>query len=520
MAAQSEEQETDIAQLKTQLEWYFSPQNLSRDQYLKSKMSSEGYVPISVIAEFKRVKDLTKDLQFLTQQMRECRGLFVDESGQNVRASQPKKAQRTTLMLRDIPNDTPVEQIKEIFNFPECGEIVNYKPQYGDNWFIEFKTEEGCSDAAVAMFDRTFKGKSIRCRIKSAHVQRSFFTETYSQPVSAVWRPGSQQVYGGGYYVAPGYVFGQSQAADENNGKGARGNRKQKPGRKGAMMKNGRSEKGKKARGKKEKGKAAEPSFGPGDFPTLPGQEGQEAPDAEAGFTRESMAAIIEDLIKAGGNVRPESIPAPSDSHFTRDSPLYRTQLNDPFPVIYPASPSPNLAAQAHRSSEIIPFISLDDSMPIPMNQAKVATAVAQAQGFESKSTNKSQKKSRSKSNAQATDADGFSTATGKSRKGGHGHGSNKNSGKNGGHGHGQSRNRRTVSKGNRPTAADIVKSSKSAPGKKTDKPAAKAEVKKAAPSAKEVTKPAPSQSKPAAQTSKPSGQLSFAELLKKKSGN
>ena len=41
-------------------EYYFSEANLQRDFFLRRKMSPEGYLPISLIASFNRVQQLTQ----------------------------------------------------------------------------------------------------------------------------------------------------------------------------------------------------------------------------------------------------------------------------------------------------------------------------------------------------------------------------------------------------------------------------------------------------------------------------
>lgn len=44
--------------LRHQLHFYFSPENLANDFYLRGKMDSEGWVPFAEVAQFKRVKHL------------------------------------------------------------------------------------------------------------------------------------------------------------------------------------------------------------------------------------------------------------------------------------------------------------------------------------------------------------------------------------------------------------------------------------------------------------------------------
>lgn len=49
-----------------QIEFYFSDDNLAKDKFLRSKMDPDhGWVPISVIASFRRVENLTKDVALI-----------------------------------------------------------------------------------------------------------------------------------------------------------------------------------------------------------------------------------------------------------------------------------------------------------------------------------------------------------------------------------------------------------------------------------------------------------------------
>ncbi|KAJ8472571.1 hypothetical protein ONZ45_g16610 [Pleurotus djamor] len=48
-----------------QMEYYMSPQNMSKDFYLRQQMDSRGWIPISVFASFKRVMALTADINLV-----------------------------------------------------------------------------------------------------------------------------------------------------------------------------------------------------------------------------------------------------------------------------------------------------------------------------------------------------------------------------------------------------------------------------------------------------------------------
>ncbi|KAF8087890.1 hypothetical protein N665_0564s0025 [Sinapis alba] len=53
-----------------QIEYYFSDENLQNDQYLISLMDEQGWVPIKIIADFKRVKMMTMDVEFIVYALR------------------------------------------------------------------------------------------------------------------------------------------------------------------------------------------------------------------------------------------------------------------------------------------------------------------------------------------------------------------------------------------------------------------------------------------------------------------
>ena len=54
-----------LAMVHSQLEYYFSIDNLCKDMFLRQNMDSQGYVLLSVIAGFKRIKALTEDMDML-----------------------------------------------------------------------------------------------------------------------------------------------------------------------------------------------------------------------------------------------------------------------------------------------------------------------------------------------------------------------------------------------------------------------------------------------------------------------
>jgi hypothetical protein len=47
-------------------EYYFSVENLCKDLYLRRQMDNEGYVLLSEIAQFNRVKHITTDIRLVS----------------------------------------------------------------------------------------------------------------------------------------------------------------------------------------------------------------------------------------------------------------------------------------------------------------------------------------------------------------------------------------------------------------------------------------------------------------------
>ncbi|CAD6185861.1 unnamed protein product [Caenorhabditis auriculariae] len=68
--------------VKKQIEYYFSDDNLQKDFFLRRKMNKDGFLPISLIASFPRVRSLTQDLVLICEGLRESGKveLSIDET--------------------------------------------------------------------------------------------------------------------------------------------------------------------------------------------------------------------------------------------------------------------------------------------------------------------------------------------------------------------------------------------------------------------------------------------------------
>ncbi|KAH7026343.1 uncharacterized protein B0I36DRAFT_352219 [Microdochium trichocladiopsis] len=62
-----------LALVQTQVEYYFSVDNLCKDYFLRRNMDSQGYVLLSVVANFKRMKEMTTDYDMIRAACEESR---------------------------------------------------------------------------------------------------------------------------------------------------------------------------------------------------------------------------------------------------------------------------------------------------------------------------------------------------------------------------------------------------------------------------------------------------------------
>ncbi|GMR43140.1 hypothetical protein PMAYCL1PPCAC_13335, partial [Pristionchus mayeri] len=57
--------------VRNQIEYYLSPENLQKDFFLRRKMSPDGFLPLSLIASFPRVRALTGDIALIMEGLRD-----------------------------------------------------------------------------------------------------------------------------------------------------------------------------------------------------------------------------------------------------------------------------------------------------------------------------------------------------------------------------------------------------------------------------------------------------------------
>jgi len=162
--------------VRKQVEYYFSRSNLANDSYLVSQMDAQMFVPLDVIVGFKGVQKLTMDGALILTSVKTSEHLFVDESGPYVKIRPNVTSERSTLILREIPQATPEADVKSLFG-EYAAEISTIKSEIGDNWYVHFNGEKPALAAYEFLQTQTFNGNSVRARIKSESFIRSFYAQ-------------------------------------------------------------------------------------------------------------------------------------------------------------------------------------------------------------------------------------------------------------------------------------------------------------------------------------------------------
>jgi len=246
--------------VRNQVEYYLSSKNLASDSYLVSKMDSNMWVPISVIANFKMIQSLIgTDENAHMGCMAESTIVLLNRETRCVRPN--FKNERNTIMLREIPQATEQSEIKALFGEHE-DKIVNLRPEIGDNWYVNFEDE----DLAMAALEHlqfggvTFQGQSVRARIKSENLVRSFIAAQQASQAAAAPEAGTNaSTPAQGYYMMPGGYQGNFANGGQYNQRYTQyqqgGWQMPAPGAEGQ----GKGGKGGKKNGKKKKGAKAGP---------------------------------------------------------------------------------------------------------------------------------------------------------------------------------------------------------------------------------------------------------------------
>ncbi|KAL9957934.1 hypothetical protein ACROYT_G034892 [Oculina patagonica] len=157
------------AQLQEQVEFYFGDANLHKDRFMKQEISKhpEGFVAISTIASFNRMKQITDDINLVIKAMKMSPMLEVSEDNTMVKrrtaVPEPRNVDAETIYVERLPPYADHDWLKGIFSkygkvvyvsiprFKHTGDVKGFA-------FVEFESAQGAQEAVEA-FNKEAKHK-------------------------------------------------------------------------------------------------------------------------------------------------------------------------------------------------------------------------------------------------------------------------------------------------------------------------------------------------------------------------
>jgi len=168
--------------IQLQFEYYFSRENLANDSYLVSQMDSDQFVSIATVSKFNQIRKLTSDMNLIVEALKESPYVQLDETAEKVRANM----KRCIVILREIPESTPIEDVKALFDHVNCPKWTSFEFAHNDSWYVTFECEEDTRRAYRHLREevQSFQGKPLMARIKA----KTLLSRTVYLPK----QPGSQ----------------------------------------------------------------------------------------------------------------------------------------------------------------------------------------------------------------------------------------------------------------------------------------------------------------------------------------
>ncbi|XP_038130325.1 la-related protein 7 [Cyprinodon tularosa] len=148
-----------LSDIKRQVEFWFGDVNLHKDRFLKKLIdeSDNGYVDISVLTSFSRMKKLTTDTKLIARAIKNSSVVQINLEGTKIRrrhplGNPPNNVDSRTVYVELLPKDVTHSWIERVFT--KCGNVVYVSiPRYrstGDSKgfaFVEFEKEEQAEKA-------------------------------------------------------------------------------------------------------------------------------------------------------------------------------------------------------------------------------------------------------------------------------------------------------------------------------------------------------------------------------------
>lgn len=157
------------ANIKRQIEFYFSDSNFRKDKFLKSQaeLDPNGFVPISVLLTFNRLKALTTDVSLIVDVMKHSELVDVSDDGLKLKRNADLPASDNsmlkTLYVKGYPTDDPDVTIESVTSqFNTYGKVtlvhlrkIKLNKSFKGSCFIEYDQESSVADAVAAAHNGT-----------------------------------------------------------------------------------------------------------------------------------------------------------------------------------------------------------------------------------------------------------------------------------------------------------------------------------------------------------------------------
>nr|XP_034968585.1 la-related protein 7 isoform X1 [Zootoca vivipara]XP_034968586.1 la-related protein 7 isoform X1 [Zootoca vivipara]XP_034968587.1 la-related protein 7 isoform X1 [Zootoca vivipara]XP_034968588.1 la-related protein 7 isoform X1 [Zootoca vivipara]XP_034968589.1 la-related protein 7 isoform X1 [Zootoca vivipara]XP_034968591.1 la-related protein 7 isoform X1 [Zootoca vivipara] len=175
-----------LSDIAKQVDFWFGDVNLHKDRFLREQIekSRDGYVDISLLVSFNKMKKLTTDRKLIARAVKSSSVVELDLEGIRIRrrqplGEQPKDVDSRTVYVELLPKNVNHSWIERVFG--KCGNVVYISiPRYkttGDPKgfaFVEFETKEQAEKAIEylnnppedaprkpGMFPKTVKNKVV-----------------------------------------------------------------------------------------------------------------------------------------------------------------------------------------------------------------------------------------------------------------------------------------------------------------------------------------------------------------------
>ncbi|KAL1555149.1 la-related protein 1A-like [Salvia divinorum] len=136
------------AKIVKQIEYYFSDENLQTDPYLISLMDNQGWVPVSVIADFKRVKRMDADVPFILDALQASE--VIETQGEKIRRrNEWSKWIPTSADHQTSPGSSDGKSGSITENRGECPGGLKEVPSLNVSTLAPMQLDEDCTSVSI-----------------------------------------------------------------------------------------------------------------------------------------------------------------------------------------------------------------------------------------------------------------------------------------------------------------------------------------------------------------------------------